>query len=187
MKKTTYLLALLSATLLTHCITAPKAVDTQALKAKTAAEREAEYKYNAITPGNMFAAYKVGQAPYPAEMLSPLFNAPYVTAPTKDKYSAGNTWNTVGTVFAAAGGGLLGWNIGTSLAGRDANVGIWIGGGVSLVVGFIFGGIADGKYTDASNMYNDDLRKALDLQQKTAAVRPAEQFAHYTMSYSSAF
>ena len=170
-----------------NCITPPKMVDVAGAKNKSVAERETEYKYNAITPGNMFAPYKVGEAQYPAEQLSPLFTAPYVGEPARDKYSSGNTWNTFATIFAAAGGGLIGWNAGTALAGREANVGIWIGGGASLVLGFVFGGIADGKYTDASKLYNDDLRKALDLQQKTAAVRPQEQFQHYVVSYGTSF
>lgn len=187
MKTTKISMTIFTLAFIAHCATPPKIVDTQALKGKTAAEREQVYKDNAITVGGMFSPFKVGQAPFPGEALSPLFEAPYAGNQTKNLYSSGNTWNTVATIFAAGGGFMLGYNIGTALRGADTNVGLWVGGGATLILGFVFGGVAAGKYADASNLYNNDLFKALELQQKISAVKPQEQFPHYTVGMQQAF
>lgn len=187
MKPTKYLTTILSLIFIAHCATAPKVVDTAALKAKSQAERAQAFKENEIVPGGMFTPYKVGENNLPGDALSPLFDAPYASAQTKSIYSSGETWNTFAIIFGAVGGGMIGWNIGTSSRGADANVALWVGGGVSIAASFIFAGVADSKFAAASRLYNNDLYKALDLQQKTSAVKPQEQFAHYTMSLQHAF
>jgi len=187
MKPTKYLTTILSLSFIAHCATAPKVVDTAALKAKSQAERAQAFKDNEIVPGGVFTPYKIGANTLAGEALSPLFDAPYVSAHTKSIYSSGETWNTFAIIFGAAGGGMIGWNIGTSARGADANVALWIGGGVSLAASFLFAGAADSKFAAASRLYNDDLYKALDLQQKTSAIKPQEQFAHYSMSMQHAF
>lgn len=187
MKLKKSLTTLLALALVAHCATPPKMVDTAALKAKSQAEREQAYKDNQITPGGLFTPYKVGASPFAAESLDPLFDAPYAGQPAKDKFSSGKTLSTIGGIFAAAGGFMVGWNLGTAARGAETNAGLWAGGGASILIGFIFAGFADGKFTDASKLYNDDLYKALDLQQKTSAVKPQEQFAHYTVGLQQAF
>ena len=187
MKLTKPLTTLLSLALIAHCATPPKMVDTAALKAKSQAEREQAFKDNQIIPGGMFTSYKVGASPFAAEALEALFDAPYTGQAAKDKFSSGKTLSTIGGIFAAAGGFMVGWNLGTAARGAETNAGLWAGGGASILVGFIFAGVADGKFSDASKLYNDDLYKALALQQKTSAVKPQEQFAHYTVGLQQAF
>jgi len=169
--------------LFAHCVSAPKTVDVEAAKAKSQAEREMIFKANEIIPGGYFTPYKVGGNGHSPDQLSPLFDAQYASAEAKSAYGSGNTFTIVSLVFGAAGGGLIGWNIGTASRGGDANSGLYIAGGASIVVGIIFGVIADSKYTAASRLYNNDLQRALDLAQKTSAIKPQEQFAHYMFAY----
>jgi hypothetical protein len=170
-----------------YCATAPKPVDTFAMRNKPPYERGQIYSQNAILPGGFFTPFKIGDTGYNAEELSPLFDAPYTGPQAKDTYATANTWNLCASVFGAIGGGLLGWNAGTALGGGKAENGLWIGGGVSLGVAITFGIIASGKYADAAKLYNDDLMRALDLNVKTSAVKPQEQFAHYSLGLTQSF
>jgi len=63
------------------------------------------------------------------------------------------------TVFAVAGGALIGWPIGTAIGGNeDPNWTMAYVGGGCVIVGLLFASSSDGHYRNAVNAYNGEVR-----------------------------
>lgn len=159
--------------LLTNCITPPKAVDVDSTKTMSPAKRQQIFESNKIKEGGLFTSYQVGTESYAGEQLTPLFDATYASEDAKSKYSSGQTLNTIGSIFAMGGGFAIGWNLGTASRGQSAEPGLYIGGGVAILTAFVFGYFANENYAEASKIYNNDLLRALELDQKVG-FRPSQ-------------
>lgn len=188
-----YFLSVAIATTFVNCVSLPlpaAPVDVQAYKGKPEPERTKKYEENRIDT----AGGKINGVPVTAEQIEPLFQASYTSENTRSLKASHNRWQAASTIFSATGGGFLGWMIGLQLNGgvqksTRESLGpsyFWAIGGGSLAIGIAFAVIAGKKLDAASESYNQDLFRALDLQQKTTynPIPWHEQYAHHTFSWT---
>lgn len=181
-----------------NCVSLPAPaapVDVQAYKGKPQAEREKKYQESLIDSAG--SGYKINGAQLTAQQIHPLFSAGYVSEPTRSLFNSHSRWETTGTIFGAVGGGFLGWMIGLQLNSglskrTKDSLGpgyFWGIGGGSLAIGIVCAVVASNKLTAASQSYNEDLYKALELQQKTSfnPIPHHEQYAHHSFAWSHQF
>jgi len=179
--------------------TAP--VDVEAYKGKPQAEREKKYQENQIDSAGR--GYRINGVQVNNMQMSPLFSSAYTSENTRKLYSSSSNWGTAGGIFTGAGAGVLGWMVGLQLSPSSSGSSssgksikdqlgpsyLWGVGGGLLGVGIIFYVVATNKLTAASESYNEDLFRALDLQQKTSLnpIPFQEQYAHHTVSWGHKF
>lgn len=65
-----------------------------------------------------------------------------------------------GSVIGAVGGFMVGWELGTSLGGRDADWGVAGAGAGLIVVSLLFNGSYNSHAKAAIHLYNSDLKKS---------------------------
>ncbi len=188
----------LAAMSVANCVSLPvpaSPVDVQAYKGKPQAEREKKYQENLIDSAGR--GYKINAVQVTPLQIDPLFSAGYASEPTRSLYSSHSRWQTGSTIFSTIGGGFLGWMIGLQLNGNITkstreSLGpayFWGIGGGSLAVGIVFAVISSNKLVAATESYNQDLYRALDLQQKTSyiPIPRQEQYAHHTFAWNHQF
>ena len=73
-------------------------------------------------------------------------------------YNTGYAFNMAGMVFGIAGGGLVGWEIGTRLDGKKGNNTLLIAGLSSIGVGVGLAFIGDANIRKSIRLYNSKLR-----------------------------
>jgi hypothetical protein len=185
-----------------NCVSLPipaTPVDVEAYKGKQQADREKKYRENLIDSEGR--GYKVNGVALTEMQMTPLFSASYTSENTRKIYSSASNWGTAGGIFTGVGSGVLGWMIGLQLSPSSSSSSgksikdqlgpsyLWGVGGGFLAVGIVFYIVATNKLTAASQSYNEDLFRALELQQKTSLnpVPLHEQYAHHTMSWGHRF
>ena len=84
------------------------------------------------------------------EMLDLLKSVPEA----ESEVSAGNNLFAPAMVLAAGGGALVGWQLGTSIGGGEANWGVAIAGVALAGTGIYLGKLADNHYRKAVDLFN---------------------------------
>ena len=162
-------------------------MDTDSWRNKTVRERAEGYGQNAIIMGGFFTPYEIGGKHYDLGAFDPLFDAPYVSEKTKSTYDWSNRWALVGTISLLSSLTMLLWNAGLAMGDNETRPGLWIGGSSAGLIAIISSFMTVRKYTQACKLYNDDLMRALDLQQRMSIIKPQEQFSHFLLSIAHPF
>lgn len=186
-----------------HCASVksrPEAPDTAQYADRPDAEREQVYQQNGIAPAGR-GKYWINGKEYNHLEISGLFGASFVSEETREKYRRAQGFQDITNIFkGAALGGILGSAAGTALimgpaasGNKEPNmapVGVaWGVTGALLITWIVMNGASDSKMVVATEAYNNDLYRSLDIRQKTSynPVPLLEQYAHYSASISHRF
>jgi len=72
-------------------------------------------------------------------------------------YNSGQTLGMTGMIFSGIGGGLIGWHLGSRLAGGEGNSSLVAAGAVSIGIGFGFALVGDANIKKSVELYNSKL------------------------------